>query len=119
MENALDESMKVLKRDPWVYDSQAETCHESMRYSLMAGGKRIRPILCLAACEMLGGTVEQALPSAIASEMIHTVREVGVLGWVACWMSSLLVFSSTLAVCVCRYPADVPDPRRPAMYGRR
>jgi len=72
VENALDDSLKVLKKD-WEYDSKAETCHEAMRYSLMAGGKRIRPILCLAACEMLGGSVEQALPSAVASEMIHTM----------------------------------------------
>jgi hypothetical protein len=48
VETALDDSLKVLKRD-WEYDSQAETCHEAMRYSLMAGGKRIRPILCIAA----------------------------------------------------------------------
>ena len=62
-----------MKRD-WPYDSKAETCHESMRYSLMAGGKRIRPILTLAAAEMLGGSVEAALPTALATEMIHTVR---------------------------------------------
>lgn len=40
---------------------------------LMAGGKRIRPILCIAACEMLGGTADQAMPSALAAEMIHTM----------------------------------------------
>lgn len=62
-----------MKRD-WPYDSKAETCHESMRYSLMAGGKRIRPILTLAAAEMLGGSIEAAMPTACATEMIHTVR---------------------------------------------
>lgn len=46
---------------------------ESMRYSLLAGGKRIRPILCLAACEMFGGNDEIAMPTAIALEMIHTM----------------------------------------------
>ena len=46
---------------------------ESMNYSLLAGGKRIRPILCLAACEMFGGTPSSALPAAIALEMIHTM----------------------------------------------
>ncbi|MEN9204531.1 MAG: polyprenyl synthetase family protein [Thermostichales cyanobacterium SZTDM-1c_bins_54] len=46
---------------------------ESMRYSLMAGGKRLRPILCLAACELVGGSLEQALPTACALEMIHTM----------------------------------------------
>lgn len=46
---------------------------ESMRYSLMAGGKRIRPVICLAACEMLGGNDELAMPTAVALEMIHTM----------------------------------------------
>jgi geranylgeranyl diphosphate synthase, type II len=46
---------------------------ESMRYSLLAGGKRIRPILCLAACEMFGGTDDMAMPSALALEMVHTM----------------------------------------------
>ncbi|MDL2258545.1 polyprenyl synthetase family protein [Eubacteriales bacterium OttesenSCG-928-K08] len=45
---------------------------ESMRYSLFAGGKRLRPCLTLASCQMLGGTLEQALPFACALEMIHT-----------------------------------------------
>lgn len=46
---------------------------ESMKYSLMAGGKRVRPVLCIAACEMLGGTQEMAMPTAVAIEMIHTM----------------------------------------------
>jgi len=46
---------------------------ESMLYSLMAGGKRIRPVLCLAACEMFGGTEAAAMPTAVALEMIHTM----------------------------------------------
>ena len=45
---------------------------ESMRYSLLAGGKRVRPVLLLAACEMLGGELEQAKVPAAALEMIHT-----------------------------------------------
>jgi geranylgeranyl diphosphate synthase type II len=45
---------------------------ESMRYSVLAGGKRLRPILCLAASEAVGGTVEKTLPIACAIEMIHT-----------------------------------------------
>jgi geranylgeranyl diphosphate synthase type II len=45
--------------------------HESMRYSVFAGGKRIRPILMLAACETVGGDLQQALPAACAVEMIH------------------------------------------------
>jgi geranylgeranyl diphosphate synthase type II len=39
----------------------------------MAGGKRIRPVLCIAACEMFGGTQETAMPTAVALEMIHTM----------------------------------------------
>ena len=45
---------------------------KAMRYSLMAGGKRIRPILCLAASEAVGSDPEAALPAACALEMIHT-----------------------------------------------
>lgn len=43
----------------------------SMRYSLLAGGKRIRACLCLACCELMGGRDEDALPFACALEMIH------------------------------------------------
>ncbi len=46
--------------------------HEAMRYSVFAGGKRIRPILVLAACEAVGGKIDQALAAACAIEMIHT-----------------------------------------------
>ncbi|MBE5781535.1 MAG: polyprenyl synthetase family protein [Clostridiales bacterium] len=45
---------------------------EAMGYSLLAGGKRLRPVLLLAACEMCGGDVKAALPFAAAVEMIHT-----------------------------------------------
>lgn len=50
-----------------------EKIYESMRYSLLAGGKRLRPILCIATCELLGGTAEIAMPTACALEMIHTM----------------------------------------------
>jgi geranylgeranyl diphosphate synthase type II len=45
---------------------------EAMRYSLMAGGKRLRPVLALAASEAVGGALEAALGLACAIEMIHT-----------------------------------------------
>ncbi|MGF1494740.1 MAG: geranylgeranyl diphosphate synthase CrtE [Microcoleaceae cyanobacterium] len=64
VEAALEDSIQV------VYP---ETIYESMRYSLMAGGKRLRPILCLATCELTGGTVDMAMPTACAVEMIHTM----------------------------------------------
>ncbi|XP_007033017.2 PREDICTED: geranylgeranyl pyrophosphate synthase, chloroplastic/chromoplastic [Theobroma cacao] len=47
--------------------------HEAMRYSLLAGGKRVRPILCIAACELVGGEETLAMPVACAVEMIHTM----------------------------------------------
>ena len=50
-----------------------EKIYEAMRYSLLAGGKRLRPMLCLATCEMAGGTIEMAMPTACALEMIHTM----------------------------------------------
>ncbi|MBK4730335.1 polyprenyl synthetase family protein [Oxynema sp. CENA135] len=50
-----------------------EKIYEAMRYSLLAGGKRLRPILGLATCELAGGTVEMAMPTACALEMIHTM----------------------------------------------
>jgi len=48
------------------------TLHKAMRYSLFAGGKRLRPILCLAAAEACGGKSTAALPHACAVECIHT-----------------------------------------------
>ena len=48
------------------------TLHRAMRYSLFAGGKRLRPILCLAAAEACRGKVNDALPLACAVECIHT-----------------------------------------------
>nr|WP_291317500.1 farnesyl diphosphate synthase [Desulfuromonas sp.] len=48
------------------------TLHKAMRYSVFAGGKRVRPVLVLAACEAAGGEPQRALPAACALEMIHT-----------------------------------------------
>ncbi|MFZ2088281.1 MAG: polyprenyl synthetase family protein [Desulfobaccales bacterium] len=45
---------------------------EAMHYSLFAGGKRLRPILCLAGAEAVGGNIPEAMPVACALEMIHT-----------------------------------------------
>jgi len=46
--------------------------HEAMRYSLLAGGKRLRPVLVMAAAEAVGGNRHSILPFAIAAELIHT-----------------------------------------------
>src|SRR5262245_19423797 len=48
------------------------TIHKAMRYSLFAGGKRLRPVLCLAAAEACGGSIQSAMPLACAVECIHT-----------------------------------------------
>ena len=45
---------------------------ESMEYALFSGGKRIRPVLCLAACEAVGGKIKDAMPAALAVEILHT-----------------------------------------------
>lgn len=50
----------------------AKKLQESMEYSLMAGGKRLRPVLLLACCDFAGGSLEEALPYACAMEYIHT-----------------------------------------------
>ncbi len=57
-----------------IFGDFANSSHivKAMKYSLMAGGKRIRPILCLAAAEAVGSDQEAALPAACAVEMIHT-----------------------------------------------
>jgi geranylgeranyl diphosphate synthase type II len=64
VEAALDRSL------PMAYPDRI---YEAMRYSLLAGGKRLRPILCLATCELIGGTIDMAMPTACALEMIHTM----------------------------------------------
>jgi geranylgeranyl diphosphate synthase type II len=51
---------------------EAVRLQEAMRYSLEAGGKRVRPVLCLLAAESVGGSAESALPCALALELVHT-----------------------------------------------
>lgn len=53
-------------------DGYQSTIMEAMNYSLKAGGKRLRPILTLEACKVVGGNEEDAIPFAMAIEMIHT-----------------------------------------------
>lgn len=53
-------------------DANTEIIREAMEYSLKSGGKRIRPVLALAVCEVLGGNAKEILPFACAIEMIHT-----------------------------------------------
>lgn len=53
-------------------DAYPQSIHQSMHYSMFAGGKRLRPVLVLAAAEAVGGDREQVLPFAVAAEFIHT-----------------------------------------------
>jgi geranylgeranyl diphosphate synthase type II len=53
-------------------DAYPESIHRAMRYSLFAGGKRLRPVLTLAAAEAVGGRAEDVMPAAAALELVHT-----------------------------------------------
>jgi geranylgeranyl diphosphate synthase, type II len=59
--------------DAAIRPAYPDTIYAAMRYSLLAGGKRLRPILCLASCEAIGGSPDVAMPMACALEMIHTM----------------------------------------------
>ncbi|HBF5724605.1 TPA: polyprenyl synthetase family protein [Clostridioides difficile] len=63
---------KVLKEYMPKEEGYQKTVIEAMNYSLSAGGKRLRPILTLEACKIVGGNEDEAIPFAIAIEMIHT-----------------------------------------------
>jgi len=65
VEEALDRFLPTADREP-------KRLHEAMRYSIFAGGKRLRPALVRAACHALGGSDEDAASSACALEMLHT-----------------------------------------------
>jgi geranylgeranyl diphosphate synthase type II len=53
-------------------DQRPETLHRAMRYSVFAGGKRLRPVLVIAGAEAVGGLMQQVMPTACAMELIHT-----------------------------------------------
>lgn len=67
VEKRLDEYVNT-----YFCDELAKTLNEAMRYSLSAGGKRIRPVLVLEFCRVCGGDIEKAISAACAIEMIHT-----------------------------------------------
>jgi len=62
------EILKYLPPEP----PYGKKLYQAVKYSLTVGGKRLRPILCLAGCEVVGGKVEDAITPACAIEMIHT-----------------------------------------------
>ena len=66
---AVDEALaRVLPAE----SEMPETVHRAMRYSVFAGGKRLRPVLVIAGAEAVGGTMPDVLPTACAMELIHT-----------------------------------------------
>ncbi|MBI5584838.1 MAG: polyprenyl synthetase family protein [Deltaproteobacteria bacterium] len=65
----VDGALQTGLRDPNRYTHEV---YRAMRYSLTAGGKRLRPVLCLLACRLLSGRAAAALPVACALEYIHT-----------------------------------------------
>ncbi len=66
------ETFLPLPEQEWAETGAPKRMAEAMRYSLLAGGKRLRPVMLLAACHANGGDMETALPFAAAIEMIHT-----------------------------------------------
>ncbi len=60
--------------DRWLpaAETPPATIHEAMRYSVFAGGKRLRPMLALCAARAVGGKLDAAIPAAVALELIHT-----------------------------------------------
>lgn len=62
----------ILKKYMPKEEGYQKTVLEAMNYSLIAGGKRLRPVLTLEAYKIVGGTGEEAIPFAVAIEMIHT-----------------------------------------------
>ena len=65
---AVEKALRAAVPSP---NTKPATIHRAMRYSLLAGGKRLRPVLCCAAAEACGGTSRDAMTAACAVEMVH------------------------------------------------
>lgn len=72
--NKLDERINAINNaiENYIKPKYPERLYEAMNYSVFAGGKRLRPVLLLSACEAVGGNIEDAMPFACAIELIHT-----------------------------------------------
>lgn len=71
----LDDQRAIIERALERYiESRCSSGHlfDAVQYTIMAGGKRLRPVLCLAATNAVGGQIQEAMPAACAIEMIHT-----------------------------------------------
>lgn len=60
------------KLDEFIQIEEPQSLFKSMKYTLTLKGKRLRPIMCLETCKMLGGEIEDAIPTACAIEMLHS-----------------------------------------------
>ncbi|MCH5584203.1 polyprenyl synthetase family protein [Shimazuella sp. AN120528] len=69
MAEIVHQELDVISKE---WTSIPATLQKAMRYSLLAGGKRVRPVLTIATAEALGGSIKMALPFGCAIEMIHT-----------------------------------------------
>ena len=72
--NKLNERIELINKalEKYLVPHYPERLYEAMNYSVFAGGKRMRPVLLISACEAVGGNIEDAIPFACALEMIHT-----------------------------------------------
>ncbi len=72
--NVLSERIELINNSlkDYIKPKYPEILYEAMNYSVFAGGKRLRPVLLVSACEAVGGDINKALPFACALEMIHT-----------------------------------------------
>ena len=73
MTNSFKELTKLIDEnlDKFLPIEYRNEIFESMRYSVLAGGKRLRPVMCLEACRIFGGNIQDALATACAIEMLH------------------------------------------------
>lgn len=69
----MQEYIKLIEKnlDKFLEVKYPQEIFESMRYSVLAEGKRLRPVLCLEACRIFGANIEDAIPTACAIEMLH------------------------------------------------
>lgn len=72
LKSKISEIEKELDRYTKVKNNRQAEIYDAMRYSVMAGGKRLRPVIMLLSCEMCGGADKDIMPFACALEMIHT-----------------------------------------------
>ncbi len=70
----LNERIEIINKalEEYLKPNYPHRLYEAMNYSVFAGGKRLRPVLLLSACEAAGGDINRAMPFACALEMIHT-----------------------------------------------